>query len=78
MSNKAWDLISYNQSAACRRNIEFTEYLREQGHYCPFCHSERLQVIRTEHVLGDIYNTVLCNDCEKLWTDKFTLVDAYL
>lgn len=77
MSNKAWDLISYQQSAACDSRTNFDNHLKNQGHYCPYCDSENLSPVEQITFLGNIYDFVTCRDCNQRWITRYKLVDAY-
>lgn len=49
-------------------------YLANQGVRCPFCHSNNIEAGTGEINAGDAFQKVVCNDCEKEWTDEYKLV----
>jgi len=43
---------------------------------CPFCQSNQIEGSSVEISNNRAYQTVSCNDCDKRWSDIYTLSDV--
>ena len=51
------------------------QYLKDHGHYCPFCRSDNVQGTHWyENRVGETEGYAGCNDCEKQWVETYALV----
>ncbi len=52
------------------------EYINCGGVFCPFCQSNELSTHNVEFNEGVATQDVSCNDCQKHWTDTYTLLSV--
>ena len=45
------------------------------SHKCPYCKSSSITGESVEVVGGNAYQDVVCMDCDKSWTDEYTLTN---
>lgn len=58
-------------------DMTLSEYVAVQGLQCPFCRSESITGQEVVIDNGAAYQEVVCADCDKSWTDTYTL-DGYI
>ena len=49
------------------------QYAEAGGIICPYCKSNSIEGGKAEFEGDTVYANVTCLDCEKEWTDQFTL-----
>lgn len=52
---------------------ERKQYVNEGGGYCPYCKSHQYEGGSLDFECGNIYQTMLCNECGESWVDCYTL-----
>ncbi len=52
------------------------KYLESYGMLCPYCGSDAIVSGAIDYGHNQIWQQVTCNDCEKEWTDIYTLTDV--
>lgn len=51
------------------------QYLKNPNR-CPFCRSENISGGEWQYSNNRCYQSIICGDCEKEWTDTYTLTDV--
>lgn len=62
------------------KKLDKAFYMRNQGTKCPYCGSENIDSLQTEHddfTESILYESVKCLDCSKEWTDEYKLIDVH-
>jgi RNA polymerase subunit RPABC4/transcription elongation factor Spt4 len=64
-------------SAEQQKHSELERYIEEDGTFCPFCGSEKLDWKSLE--FDDLYPTqkVFCRTCGREWEDEYKIINFY-
>ncbi len=59
------------------KSQEIQDYIDIDGANCLFCGSQEIEVTgMPEWEEHDVHQEVVCNDCDRIWTDIYTLTDV--
>lgn len=47
----------------------------EHPYECPFCGSENISALEVDGEYDTLWRDVLCDDCKKMWSEIYKLVD---
>ena len=56
------------------KQIDKNKYLAN-SHKCPYCNSTSIEGNSVEIVDGHAYQDIVCMECDKSWTDEYTLTN---
>ena len=54
---------------------QIKSYVSQSGTICPYCNSNYIEGQSVQIDDNGAYQVVICNNCDKSWTDQYTLTN---